>query len=180
MDKTFERLIEREAAEALLDRGVSVPLLSFSLPWSKQKRPIRVTMRRPTLAGQMEIAREYLSLGVTSEEIWGFTKEQEMSFLAKHGKPLSRIMAYCICRSYWSRHLAVRLMAWLVRNFMPREYMIEAMKTFVLLMGTEAFMPIIRSAERINPTRRRLSREEKGSQRAAGTAPIAPSVSSGK
>lgn len=180
MEKTLERIIEREAAEALLDRGVSIPLLSFSLPWSKKKRSIRVTMLRPTLAGQMKIASEYLSLGVTSEEIWGFTKEQEMAFIAEHGKPLSMMIAYCICRSYWSRHLGVGLMAWLVRNFMPHKYMIEAVKTFVLLMGTEAFMPIIRSAEKINPTSRRLSHEKKGSQRAAGTAPIAPSVSSGK
>lgn len=149
-------MIEREAADALLDNGVSVPLLTIF------GKTLRVTMKRPTLAGQMRIAREYLSLGVTSDEIWGFTKEQEMQFLAEHGKRISKMIALCICRGYLARKLAMPQMGWIVRNFMAHKYMIESVKTFVLLMGTEAFMPIIRSAEAVNPTVLRLSQEKKG------------------
>ena len=157
MEKTIERVIQREAADALLDNGVSVPLLTVF------GKMLRVTLRRPTLAAQMSIAREYLSLGVTANDIWGFTKEQEMQFLTVHGRRISKMIALCICRSYLARKLMTPLMSWLVRNFMAHEYMLESVKTFVLLMGTEAFMPIISSAETVNPTVLRLSRTKKGS-----------------
>ena len=163
MEADVIRQIEREGADALLDTGVSVPLKAIHIPFKKTPLVLRVTMKRPCMSGQLRIARTYLSMGVTSEEMWKFTKEEEMQFLVNHGKKVSRMLAYMICRGYFARKFGVCLTSWFIRNFMPHEYQMEVMKKFVTLMGTDPFIPIIRSAEIANPMKLRLSRRKKGS-----------------
>ncbi len=159
----MDRMIEKEAAEALLDRGVSVPFKDIRLPWRKKPLTIRMTMRRPTLSAQIEIARLYLDMGVTTENVEQMSKMRQMAFLATHGKTLSRIMAYTVCRGYVLRHLFIGLLAWAIRNFVEYKFQIAAVRTFEALMGTDPFIPIIRSAERTNPMKLRLSQRKKGS-----------------
>lgn len=159
----MDYIIEKEAAEALLDRGVSVPFKDFRLFWSRKPVTIRMTMRRPTMSAQIEIARLYLSMGVTTEEAVSMPKMRQMAFLSTHGKALSRIMAYTVCRGYVSRHIFVGLLAWVIRNFVEYKYQIAAVRNFESLMGTDPFIPIIRSAERTNPMKLRLSRRKRGS-----------------
>ena len=163
MEADVIKQIQREGAEALLDVGVSVPLKAIHIPFRKTPLELRVTMKRPCMSGQLHIARTYLSMGVTSEEMWNFTKEEEMQFLVKQSKPLSRMIAYMICRGYLARKIAVGVTAWFIRNFMSYEYQLEVMKKFVTLMGTDPFIPIIRSAEMTNPMKLRLSQKKKGS-----------------
>lgn len=163
MENDVIKQIQREGADALLDIGVSVPLKALRIPFKKSPLELRVTMKRPCMSGQLRIARTYLSMGVTSEQMWSFTKEEEMRFLVKHGKKLSRMIAYMICRGYFARKFCVGLTAWFVRNFMTHEYQMEVIKRFVTLMGTDPFIPIIRSAEIANPMKLRLSRRKKGS-----------------
>lgn len=163
MEADVIRQIEREGADALLDTGVSVPLKAIHIPFKKTPLVLRVTMKRPCMSGQLRIARTYLSMGVTSEEMWKFTKEEEMQFLVNHGKKVSRMLAYMICRGYFARKFGVWLTSWFIRNFMTHEYQMEVMKKFVTLMGTDPFIPIIRSAEMSNPMKLRLSRKKKGS-----------------
>lgn len=163
MDDRTIRQIEKEGAEALLDTGLSVPLKELHLPFFKKSLHLRVTMRRPTLAGQIRIAKEWLAMGVTSEEMWHFTKEEEMQFLVKHGKKISRMVAYTLCRGWISRHLLVGLTAWAVRNWMENKYLISVIKKFVGLMGTDSFTSIIKSAETVNPMKQRKSQKKKGS-----------------
>ena len=73
------------------------------------------------------------------------------------------MIAYMICRGYFARKFGVWLTSWFIRNFMTHEYQIEVMKKFVTLMGTDPFIPIIRSAEISNPMKLRLSHVKKGS-----------------
>lgn len=159
----MDRMIEREAAEALLDRGVSVPFKDIRLPLRKKPLQIRLTMRRPTLSAQIKIARLYLGMGVTTEQVEKMGKMRQMAFVATHGKTLSRIMAHTVCLGYVSRHLLVGVVAWAIRHFVEYKYQIAAVHQFELLMGTAPFMPIIRSVERTNPMKPRLSRGKKGS-----------------
>lgn len=159
----MERIIEKEAAEALLDRGVSVPFKDIRIPFRKKPLTIRMTMRRPTLSAQIEIARLYLDMGITTEKVVKMSKMRQMAFLATHGKALSRIMAFTVCRGYLSRHLLVGITAWAIRNFVEYKYQIAAVRKFESLMGTDPFIPIIRSAERTNPMKLRLSQKKKGS-----------------
>ena len=148
MDEAVIKQIQREGADALLDIGVSVPLKAFHIPFRKSPLELRGT---------------YLSMGITSEEMWGFSKEEEMQFLASHGKAVSRMVAYTLCRGPFSRRVLLRPVAWLIRNFMEQRYLVGAIKRFVSLMGTDPFIPIIRSAERTNPMSLRLSQRKKGS-----------------
>lgn len=157
------RLIEKEGADVLLDNGVSVPLWSVRLPFFNKALAIRMTMRRPCLAGQISIAREYLKMGVTSDEMWGFTKEQEMRFLKEHGRGVSRMIALTVCRGPVRRRLLVPMLSWAIRNWMSNEHLVGAMTRFVSLMGTDPFIPIIKSAERTNPMKPRTSQARKGS-----------------
>ncbi len=159
----MNRAIEKEAAEALLDRGVSVPFKDIRLPFRKKPLKVRITMKRPTLAGQIEIGRQYLEMDTTAEEAMKLSKMEQMRFMARHGKRLSRILAYTVCRGYISRHLLVGLTAWLVRHFVEYRYQLAAAGQFERLMGTVPFMSIIRSAERTNPMKPRLSQGKKGS-----------------
>lgn len=157
------RQIQREGADALLNAGVSVPLKEFRLPFKKKPVRLRVTMKRPYLSGQLRIARTYLSMGVTSDRMETFTKEEEMKFIAEHVKAISRIIACTVCQGYVSRHLFVGAVAWFVRNFVEDRYMMFAFRTFIQLMGTRSFTSIIRSVEISNPMKLRLSQEGKGS-----------------
>lgn len=163
MDEATIRLIEMEGADALLDAGVSVPLKSFRLPFRKKPVEIRVTMRRPCLDGQMRIAKVYLSMGVTSREMWEFSKEQEMRFLVEHGDKIAKMIALMICRGNLKRRLLLRPMTWAVSHWMSNDYLLGAVRRFVSLMGTDPFIPIIKSAERTNPMKPRTSQKKKGS-----------------
>lgn len=159
-DKTI-RLIQREGAEALLDAGVSVPLSGLRLPF--RRKPLRLTLRRPTLGGQIALAREWLKMGCTLDSLWQMTKEDEMRLLAEHGKTLSRMVAICLCRGTWRRRLLVRPWAWVVREWMPAPLLCDIIRKFVALMGTDPFLDIIRSAEAVNPMKLRLSQKTEGS-----------------
>ena len=115
------------------------------------------------MSGQLRIARTYLSMGVTSNQMDSFTKEEEMRFIVEHSKAISRIIAYTICQGYVSRHLFVGFVAWFIRNFVEDRYMQVAFRTFIRLMGTKSFTSIIRSVEMSNPMKLRLSQKRKGS-----------------
>lgn len=153
--------IERESADVLLDAGVSVPLFELKLPLIKRRIIVRATMRRPTFAGLLRVSRLYNDMGVSSEQMWGFDKEQQMQFLAEHGKSISRMIAVTMCRGWWTQRLLEGPMAWIVRKCMTPEYMLGCMLRFVTLLGTDPFIPIIRLAERTNPMKPRLSRKAK-------------------
>lgn len=163
MDEQTARQIQQEGADALLDSGVSLPLKEIRIPFTKKSLCLRVTMRRPRMSGQIEIARTYLSMGVTSEELCTMTLEEQMKFLVEHGDKVSRMIALTICRGWVRRKLFIGVVSWFIRNFVEYRYQIGTMRTFMQLMGTDAFINIIRSAERANPLRVRMSQKAKGS-----------------
>lgn len=139
MDEAVIKQIQREGADALLDIGVSVPLKAFHIPFRKSPLELRVTMRRPYMSGQILFARTYLSMGITSEEMWGFSKEEEMQFLASHGKAVSRMVAYTLCRGPFSRRVLLRPVAWLIRNFMEQRYLVGCDQAFCQPDGYRPF-----------------------------------------
>ena len=155
-----ERKVQQEASEALLDVGVSVPLKPIRLPFRKKRLLLRLTMRRPRLSTQIKIARLYLSLGVTYAELEALDKDGQMRFIAEYGKTISNMVALTMCGKWWK---PVWLVSWILRHWVDNLYMQVAMMKFVLLLGTESFTNIIRSAEMTNPMKLRLSQKKKGS-----------------
>ena len=162
MDAALSRAIQREAADALLNVGISIPLKELKLPLKKRPIKLRVTMKRPYMSGQIRFARTYLSMGVTAAEMADFGKEDQMRFIAKHGSKICRMLACAICVG-GVKSLLTRPTAWFIRHFVEPRYLFAAMQKFVSLMGTDPFIGIIRSAERTNPMQLRLSREAEGS-----------------
>ena len=152
MDNAIAKAIQRDAADALLDIGISIALKEFKLPLRKRPIKLRVTLKRPYMSGQIRFARTYLSMGVTYEEMDKFTKEQQMQFVATHGHKIAPV-----------KSLFVRPVAWFIRNCVEQRFLLGGMRKFVSLMGTDPFLPIIRSVERTNPMKPRLSREANGS-----------------
>lgn len=155
-----ERKVQQEASEALLDVGVSVPLKPIRLPFRKKRLLLRLTMRRPRLSTQIKIARLYLSLGVTYAELEALDKDGQMCFIAEHGKIISDMVALTMCGKWWK---PMWLVSWILRHWVDNLYMQVALMKFVLLLGTESFTNIIRSAEMTNPMKLRLSQKKKGS-----------------
>lgn len=155
-----ERKVQQEASEALLDVGVSVPLKPIRLPFRKKRLLLRLTMRRPRLSTQIKIARLYLSLGVTYAELEALDKDGQMCFIAEHGKTISDMIALTMCGKWWK---PMWLVSWILRHWVDNLYMQVALMKFVLLLGTESFTNIIRSAEMTNPMKLRLSQKKKGS-----------------
>ena len=153
----MKKNVEIEAAEALLDVGVSLPFLQFKMPFRKKPVSIRVTMKRPCLGSQIRIARLYLQLGITYEEMEQFNKHEEMAFLAIHGKRVSKMVSLTICRGAVSGLLFSGIVAWLLRWFVPDN------QRFVTLLGTKSFMRIIESVQISNPLKPRESQKRKGS-----------------
>ena len=159
MDEKLIYQIQREGAEALLDAGVSLPLKDIRLPFLKRPLRLRLTMKRPTMERQIQIAQTYLSMETTLKEFTSLDYNGQMVFLTKHGKKLSRIIA--LTMGHW--WLPISVISWFVRRFMKWEYQKNAFEQFVTLMGTQSFIPIIRSAEMTNPMKLRLSQRKKGS-----------------
>ena len=158
MDEATARAIQREAADALLNRGVSIPIKEIKIPFRKRPIKLRVTLKRPYMSGQIEFARTYLSMNVTSAQMEAFSKDEQMRFLADHGDKICRMIALTLGRPSF-----VKPLTWFVRHFVRYEYQIAAVRKFVSLMGTDPFIPIIRSAERTNPLTVRLSQNATGS-----------------
>ena len=159
MDARIIQQIQIEGAEALLNAGVSLPLKDFKVPFKKSPLRLRLTMRRPTMYDQIQIARTWLSVGMTFKEFEALDYDGQMLFLAKHGKKLSRMIA--LTMPHW--WLPTCILSWFIRHYMKWEYQKGAFEKFITLMGTESFIRIIRSAEAANPMKLRLSHRKKGS-----------------
>lgn len=155
-----ERKIQQEASEALLDVGVSVPLKPIRLPFFKKPLMFRMSMHRPRLSTQIKIARLYLSLGVSYTELETFDKDEQMRFVAEHGRTIAEMVALTMCGKWWK---PVWFVSWILLHLVDNLYLQVAMMKFVLLLGTESFTNIIRSAEMTNPMKLRLSQKKKGS-----------------
>lgn len=159
----MDKRIELEASEALLDIGVSVPLKSFRIPFTKRRLSLRLTMKRPCLWNMIRIANIYLQIGVTHEEMKSYTKEEEMAFIALHGNRISQMVALAICRDGILAQVMYKPLAWFLRRSVSDVYLQGAFMCFISLMGTRAFMGIINSVERVNPMTPKLSQKRKGS-----------------
>jgi len=149
--------IERAAADALLDAGVSLPLTLFRLPWRKKPLTLRVTLRRPYLGTQMRIARRFLGMEVSYETMRSLDKRGQQEFVAKHGKTLSRIVSDTIWRGRMGSLLMGGITSWFLRRFVDERYLLLAVTEYALLSDISSFAIIIRQVERMNPMTPRLS-----------------------
>ena len=156
MKPNFE--MESLAERVMSDAGISLPL---RLPGG---RHIRWVMRIPTLESRCRMARMYLKLGVTHEELRAYTFEQKLVGMVKHTKTVSRMVAYAIVRGRVSGRLLNRPVAWMLRNFTHPAALEEAWIIALSTMSTVPFGSTIRLAELMILTAPNLSqRKQNGS-----------------
>ena len=127
-----------QAADALLNRGVSIPIKEIKIPFRKRPIKLRVTLKRPYMSGQIEFARTYLSMGVTAEQMAAFDKEDQMRFIAHHGSKISRMIAYAICVGSLKR-IFLRPVSWFIRNCVEIRYQVAAAHRFCEPDGNRPF-----------------------------------------
>lgn len=142
--------VEIEAAEVLLDIGISFPVAQWRIPFTQRHFSLRYTMRRPTLGARIRIAREYLSMGVREEEMKVWNKEEQMAFMATHGNAVSRVVSYSLVHNkllLWT----IPLVAWWLRWCCDERLLSLVFLQFIRCLGTQDFMNIIASVERTNP-----------------------------
>lgn len=158
----MNRNIEQEAADALLDVGISLPFFRLKLPFCRE-RVIRLVMRRPYWGTHMRIFRLYLRSGISARQLATMSEDDEARFFDQHLDEMSRMLALTICRGYLSGILLAPVVAFMIRWRMPREYIIEAQRRFRKLRASRDFMSTITWVEGTNPFRPEMSQRKTGS-----------------
>lgn len=128
---------ELRAAELLLDVGISIPLKTR---WFGLRR---VTMRTPTLGAMMRIAHYYAKLECSFAEVERKNVDEQMAFVAKHGKDVSRIVAYAVCSSRIAGEMFNGVVAWWLRRNVHPAFLLQAMMAFVRGSHVRDFCNII-------------------------------------
>jgi len=147
---------ELKASDLILDLGVSIPLRPLRFLDFK-KEPRKITVRRPYAGGLIRMSKQRLEIGVTHEEMKNYTVDQNISFMAKHGKATSYIVACAIVREYFSYKLFGGLVAWWLRWRVHPVFLSEAMFQLFENADINPFKNIIKLAESINLMKPRLS-----------------------
>lgn len=132
----------QEAADTLLDVGISLPLAIIPLPFGQRIR-LGITIKRPTLGSLIRISQHYLRLNTTMEEIEQHTTSERIAFLAEHGKTLSEVIALCCLRGKVSGRLLYRPLAWLIRHLVKEEIRLTMVLTYMQLINTQSFTTFI-------------------------------------
>lgn len=130
-------------ATALLGGGISLPLQTLL-------GTVRITMRIPSTEDLLRISRMYLKMGVTAEELNGYTFEQKARFMVIHGREVSRMVAFGIARRWPPPGVKNRIVAWLLRRYMHPVALQEAWMRILSPLTLGAFGNITASAEAVN------------------------------
>lgn len=139
------RDIELLAAAAIRDRGISLPLRTVL-----RRKPLRLTMKIPVTMGLIRVSELYLKMGVRAKDYADYTPEQRADFIARHGRAVSRIIAYGIVRGPVVGTLLNRPVAWLLRGCMDPLMLGEAWRIVLDTINTAPFGSITASLEAVN------------------------------
>jgi len=147
---------ELKASELILDLGVAIPLRPLGFLDFK-KEPRKITIRRPYTGGLIRMSGQFLEIGVTHEEMTNYTADDNIAFIAKHGKAVSRIVAGAIVRGCFSYKLFGGLVAWWLRWRVHPVFLSEAMFQLMENADIRPFKNIIKLVQAKNLMKPRLS-----------------------
>lgn len=149
--------MQEQFNKTILDLGVSIPL-----------RPVfgytpRVVMKTPYAGTLLRISKLYLSMGIEKKSLENMSYEDKMLLHAKHGTKIAQMVAFAIIRGFIPGLLFVPMFSLILLWRMKPDMLHEAWYQLLTLLDTESFPNIIRSANRINLMKPRLSQQKKGS-----------------
>jgi len=148
--------MEANASDLLLDLGVSVPVRPLRF-LSRKRKPRRIVLRRPYIGTLMRLIREYRKIGVTYEDIKAYNYDQMLDFVVEHGEQVSEVVACTIVRGYFLYKLFHKIVAWWLRWRVHPSFLGEAMIQIMMMVDTTPFQNTIRSAEKMNLMKPRMS-----------------------
>lgn len=152
MDKSKELDAQREAANILLDLGVSIPMTAPRLFRLFGKKQFRLTIRRPYWGTMVRISKAWLSIGINAEEVKGNSIEDDMKLMTQHGKIIARIVALGSLRGWFAGWFAPHLGWFLLWRAHPT-ILVEAAYKLATLSRVEDFTATIRLLGTMNVTR---------------------------
>lgn len=152
--------VEVKATELILDMGVSIPVRPVRF-LSRKREPWRITMRTPYAGNLIRIGRLYLKTGIVLDGVKEYGTEENMRFMSDHGKDVSRMVAYSIVRGWFWGWLLNRIVAWWLLWRVHPLFLQEAWYQMMTMLDVSPFKNIIRSAEKMNLMKPRLSQKEK-------------------
>jgi hypothetical protein len=135
---------ELKASQLILDLGVAIPLRPLRFLNIKGKRQRAVAIRRPYMGGLIRMCEQVGRIGVRHEDMKKFTIDENIDFVAKHGKEVSRIVAGAIVRGYFSYKLFSGIVAWWLRWRVHPVFLSEAMFQLVENIDINPFVNTIK------------------------------------
>ncbi|MDR0836423.1 MAG: hypothetical protein LBN11_07600 [Tannerella sp.] len=149
---------ELKASELILDMGVAVPIRPLRF-FDRKKEPRKIVIRRPYMGGLIRMCRQFLQIGITCEEMKEYTADQNIEFVARHGKAVSLIVAGAIARGYFTYRLFGPLVAWWLRWRVHPVFLSEAMFQLMQNADIGPFKNTIKLVQSLNVMKPRLSRQ---------------------
>ena len=153
---------ELKASGLILDLGVSIPFRPLRF-LNLKKKSGSIVIRHPYPGGLIRMSEKRLQIGISHEEMRDYTTDQNIEFMAKHGRNVCRIVTMAILRGYFSYKLFHRFVTWWLLWRVHPLFLSEAMFQLFENVNVKSFTIIIKLAESISPTKPRLSHKEKGS-----------------
>ncbi len=159
-----DRKIEAHAADALLDRRLTVNLPAPRLFRIFGANTIPYDVPFPTGETLCRMSSIFCRMDLDLKELKAGDLGTTLECVSKNAKRVSRVIAEGLMRSGFLSRLFVRPLAWYIRSHMTMQGMAELTQVILLLSSPEAFMNIISSIATMNmmaPTESRKT--EKGS-----------------
>jgi len=161
-NKETNEVVERLAAETILNRGVKVKIAAPRfMRWLK--KTITIRLRSPYEGTMYRVAAYYLSTGIKEQDLTNITVEESLALMAVHGKAITKAVACAILNGYWSGLLFTKPFAWYLRwHCKPQE--LFALTTAILIYGgTQDFTNTTRSVRLMKLTTPRTGQQTKES-----------------
>jgi hypothetical protein len=153
---------EQRAAETLLNKGIKVRVSSPLLFRLFGKRQFHPVIRPPALGTIVRIRKEYLSAGLTNEDIQNIATANIDELVKKLAKPLSRIAAYGLLNSYWLGLLFGRLLGGYLYRHMDANEFTTAIKVIIMMGDRTDFTNIITLVAKMDITTPTMSQTTQG------------------
>jgi hypothetical protein len=147
---------ELRASELILDLGVAIPIRPLRF-LDLKKKPKTIIIRQPPMGALIRIGKAKMKIGVSAEEMKEYTVDQNLEFIAKHGKAVSEIVTMAILTGYFSHLFFHRVVAWWLRWRVHPLFLSEALFQLFENVNIGPFRNIISLAQAMNLTKPRLS-----------------------
>lgn len=154
--------IEKFTADAILQKGVAIPLPAPFLI-RLFKKTVNLTLKLPYEGTMHRVASYYLSTGLTLEKLDSLTVEDALLVHAKHGKTISKALAVAVLNGYWKGKLFTKFLAWYLRWHLASKDMFDLVTVLVVHGGTQDFIITTKLVRQMKLTTPNLGQNTKGS-----------------